>query len=97
MKPVWRKLDYFNLASIDIFDAGERTVVTRIKVPAAYRNQGHARSMMKELLDQADAEKVTLLLSIEPGDGLNLDELAAWYVRCGFKLIDENVYERKPQ
>lgn len=60
-------------------------IITRINVPAAARQKGHAQSMLSEALAQADSEGITLLLAPEPSDGMPYEPLVRWYFRNGFK------------
>jgi hypothetical protein len=55
---------------------------------------------MSEVLEDADNEGYTLMISVQP-DGklgsLSFDLLKAWYERLGFKMLDDEVtMERKP-
>ena len=61
----------------------------------AHRGRGIARKLLAEILADADANGVTLWLEISPSDGLDYDQLKAWYKRHGFK--GNCIYKRKPR
>lgn len=75
---------------------GTGMIITRINVPAKNRGQGHARALLKRILDDADREGVALFLEISPSDGLSYCQLRSWYERHGFRSM-RGVYVRKPQ
>jgi predicted GNAT family N-acyltransferase len=70
-------------------------IITRINVPQQARGRGHARELLKQILEEADATQTTLWLEISPSDGLNYDELEAWYKRHGFRNVG-GIYRRRP-
>lgn len=72
-------------------------LVTRVSVPERYRGQGHARELMRQMLSEADSDKVDLYLGITPGGGLTFEELESWYIRNGFKRVNDGLYVRKHQ
>ena len=52
------------------------------------RRQGHAKTVMAQVLADADAEGVTLLLTARAGrGGMTQEELEAWYERLGFVTV----------
>ena len=59
-------------------------VITRINVMEQYRGQGYGTRILDLILNDADAEGVSLFLEPVPSDGLDMDELTAWYERHGF-------------
>lgn len=63
---------------------GKGMYITRINVPVASRGQGVARALLQIILDEADREGVRLYLEIAASDGLDRDQLEAWYERHGF-------------
>lgn len=60
-------------------------IITRINVPAEFRGTGAGTRLLKQITDDADEHGVTLWLEISPSDGLNYEELEAWYKRHGFR------------
>lgn len=101
MTGIYKRLGPYELAVLDYDDFnvdGETCLgyqITRINVPRAYRGQGHARELMQRMLAKADAESLVLYLEIVPSDGLDYQQLAAWYKRVGFIPFGE-VYRRLP-
>lgn len=82
----YEKLSPRALAVIDLCDYyGEGFIITRINVPKEFRNKGVASKLLQRVLDEADKEKINLWLEISASDGLNYDQLEAWYKRHGFK------------
>jgi ribosomal protein S18 acetylase RimI-like enzyme len=91
------KLSVMNIAIADLCDYYNRgMIITRINVPAAYRGQGHARKLLSQITADADAEHIRLWLEIQASDGLNYDQLQAWYERNGFKY-KRGIYQRSPR
>lgn len=71
-------------------DAGrEFYLITGVQTSRAGRNQGRARKLLQHVLDQADAEGVILMLSVDPDPGVDFKRLTAWYERLGFKFIED--------
>jgi|SRR6185436_8843973 len=68
--------------------------ITRINVPRAHRGKGLGSQLLDELLAMADEAKKNVWLEIQPSDGLNYNELEAWYLRHGFKGF--MIYKRRP-
>jgi GNAT superfamily N-acetyltransferase len=65
-------------------------LLTGVDVAYAERGKGVARELLRRVLADADAENVTLYLSIEPDQSLgslNENQLRGWYKRLGF-IID---------
>lgn len=66
--------------------------VTAVEVAWGERGRGHASTLMKQLVTDADAELATLLLFVLP-DGspgsLTFDELVSFYGRYGFVMCPE--------
>lgn len=59
-------------------------MITRINVPSVYRGTGVGSTLLRMILEDADAERVTLSLGIVDSGGLSFDDLGAWYRRHGF-------------
>lgn len=92
----YRKLmNPLGLAVLDLSDFYERGfIITRINVPAAHRNKGIARELLKECCDCADIMNQKLWLEIVASGGLSRDALEAWYRRAGF--TGHSIFMRKP-
>jgi|GEM_PF-4419202 len=86
------------LAVIDLCRAHKpmQWLVTRINVPREHRGKGIGREMLTQLCKQADAKAMDLILEVSPSDGLDFDQLVAWYKRYNFRLTQMGVMERKP-
>lgn len=84
------------LAEVDLWqmEAGSY-VVSRVIVSAEYRGQGYARQLMQEVLRDADAAGVTLLLEINPYGDMTYEQLESWYMRLGFCKDGSGVYRRE--
>lgn len=60
-------------------------LITRINVPIAYRRKGLGTEMLKEIIEDADKEGVTLVLECVPSDmKMTQRVLAKWYEKHGF-------------
>jgi ribosomal protein S18 acetylase RimI-like enzyme len=84
----------------DLVAPGELTpgwTITRINVPAPHRGKGHGSTMLKRILADADAKQATLYLEVSPSDGLDYEELFAWYTRHGFKRVRSGYLRRLPR
>lgn len=87
-------------AIADLVQPGELTkdwTITRISVPEKYRGNGYARCLMEMILKDADTTNTILQLEIQPSDGLNYEQLRAWYVRKGFRQTRTGYWRRLPQ
>lgn len=79
-------------------DTGKTWLFTGIDVAHNERGKGVARDLMRVVLDDADREGVTLILSVEPdGTGLSFEQLKSWYTRLGFEEISDGTMERYPR
>lgn len=69
-------------------------VVGGFQVHRNFQRQGHGGRLFQQVLDDADREGVTLLLtaygSDNKRDGLTHEQLIDFYKRRGFILYDEN-------
>ncbi len=75
-------------------------VINRVNTPRGHRGEGHARELMRECLADADAEGVTLYLTINAYGDMSEEQLSAWYKRCGFvegEEEEEGWYTRIPR
>jgi len=94
------RIDPTNIAIADLVKPGELTrdwTITRINVPRGHRGRGIGRALLREILAQADYEGVRLQLEVAPSDGLNYEQLVAWYDRYGFRFNGYGYMTRKPQ
>lgn len=96
MRSIYRKLSLTTLAVLDVTEYYDRGyIITRINVPVAHRGKGHASALLRECCDEADREGTTLWLEIAESDGLNYNQLEAWYKRYGFRGF--GIYRRRPK
>lgn len=70
--------------------------VNRINVPFKHRGKGIGRELMKAMIENADEEKATLVLDINPYGEMTYNDLRSWYERNGFKKVNSR-FVRKPQ
>lgn len=94
-------VDYATRSIADLVDSREMglrngMVITRINVPRESRGKGHGTKLLKQIIDDADAEGVNLYLEILSSGGLSRGQLEAWYLRHGFERVG-GVYCRKPK
>lgn len=66
---------------------GKMRELVRVAVPVADRGKGHASDLLASVTMESDRTRTGLLLTVEPGDGLDRNQLAAWYARLGFLPI----------
>jgi GNAT superfamily N-acetyltransferase len=59
-------------------------VIEEVYVQHAHRRRGIGGRLLTRVTADADREGVTLYLDIVPGDGMDADQLRAWYGRHGF-------------
>ena len=91
-----RKLSAVRIAILDCCPFENGFLITRVNVPHDYRGRGHASSLLRECTDSADAEQITLFLTIQPSDGLDYTQLEQFYTRHGFRQVYDNLYQRDP-
>jgi len=60
--------------------------INRINVPEEFRGKGYGTRLLKQVLQDADAEGAILLLDPVPSGGLSRRELTDWYLRYGFEI-----------
>lgn len=82
---------------VDLSPEHDGLLLNRINVPKTQRGKGNARKLVSQVLADADAERVTLYLWIQPSGGLDFDQLEAWYRRLGFESYREHLYRRLPR
>jgi GNAT superfamily N-acetyltransferase len=95
-------VDFDTRSIADLVSPGELTsgwTITRINVPSYgdVRGKGHGTALLKRILADADAEGVELWLEPSPSDGLDYDQLVAWYKRHGFEMTELGYMIRKPR
>ncbi len=63
--------------------------ITELFVPVEHRRKKLATMLMNFTCQEADANRITLLLTATPEDseGLDQDQLVAWYQRFGFTVL----------
>lgn len=68
---------------------GQVREVSAILCDQASRNKGHAKALMADVMADADRNRITLLVVVEPFEDkpLDADALRAWYERLGFVEI----------
>ena len=59
-------------------------LITRINVPRESRRRGLASRLLREIIEDADGDGVTLEVHPMPSGGLTRKELVSWYKRYGF-------------
>ncbi len=93
----YRKLEApLGLAVVDLCDYyGKGLIITRVNVPAPHRGKGIASELLKEVTVAADQDRVNLYLEIAASDGLDNDQLRAWYERHGF--VGSAMLMRRPR
>jgi len=69
--------------------------ITRINVPFQSRGAGLASALLKQITDDADSDCVDLWLGVLPTDGLNREQLIAWYERNGFRQHKNGMMVRR--
>lgn len=76
----------YSLAVVDlVYSSNGIFMIARINVPTAHRGNGIASELLRQVLEDADKEGVTLHLGVSPSNGLDYDQLVAWYKRYGFE------------
>lgn len=88
-----------SLADVDTNNPhGPRTAnLNRINVHNTERGKGHGADLLRRILDDADADGITLYLEINPYGPLDYDALEGWYMRNGFRPFAGSMYVRKPR
>jgi len=76
-------------AIADLTMVDERTwELNRVNVPQLQRGQGHGSRLLRRVLEEADADDVTIWLYPHSSGPLDNDDLIAWYRRHGFDFKD---------
>ena len=76
-------------AVLDIIILGDKHTISRINTPMEFRGRGIGSRLLERACADADAEGIVLELFVSPSDGLDEDELHAWYSRHGFASVPE--------
>lgn len=84
------------IAIVDLIDYEDGKMITRINVPIAFRGKGIGSALLEEVLDDSRQFKVPLYLGISPSDGLDFNQLKAWYIRHGFRYVGYEIYKFDP-
>ena len=74
--------------------------LVRVWTDSDARKQGYATELLKDICNDADIEGRVLMLHPRPfGSGKGLENLAPWYERFGFAVIQRNpvLMARMPQ
>jgi ribosomal protein S18 acetylase RimI-like enzyme len=72
--------------------------ILALKTSAQQRQKGHAKTVMMQVLADADAEGVTLLLTARakrneiPRGAMDQEQLEAWYERLGFITVSRDAH-----
>lgn len=71
---------------------GNMLEISSLEVPAEHQNKGHARDLIAEICQNADNDRMCLMVMVEPfGAGLDQVALADWYARrFGFFSIQDS-------
>lgn len=74
-------------------------IISRINVPQQHRGKGHGTALLKQIMAEADKERLTLFLEIVPSGPLDYNALKAWYERYGFKELNmyPGLFRRRAQ
>lgn len=78
-------------ASLLFMKAGKSAILSGVEVAYSLRGRGYGTKLLKLVLEDADKEGYTLLLSVATDDtpqALSNVQLAAWYERHGFYPIE---------
>lgn len=71
--------------------------INRINVPVLLQGKGHGNTLLRMVLDDADAEGVTLGLEISSSGPLSNERLEQWYADHGFQAVDLAIPGTKPR
>jgi len=61
--------------------------LSSLSVHNLYLGKGYGKSLMKDVLADADRERAVIYLEVraDDGNGLSQEELVKWYLRLGFE------------
>ena len=88
--------------TIDLTEAEPCWLLNRIHTNRfrGERGKGYAAALIKIVLADADADGISLMLSVEPHPGVDYNRLRNWYVRLGFRQFspdDHSTLIRTPE
>lgn len=95
--------DTKKIAVLDLVEAKKKLfVITRLSVPLEHRNQGVGSRLLKQLIEDADNESVTLLVEPRPyfdRTTESYDKLKKFYSKFRFETVplNEGLMIRKPK
>ena len=80
-------IDMSHGVTIDLTEAHPYWLLNRVHTNRFLggRGKGYASQLLNTVLTDADAEGVSLLLSVDPDQGIDFDRLRNWYLRLGFR------------
>ncbi len=85
-------------AQIDLTDNGDGTYeVNRVFTPREHRQEGGATAVLTAAIRDADRERITLRLWINPYGDMNRRQLAAFYRAHGFTSDRRGIFTRPPR
>lgn len=70
--------------------------ISRINVAESQRGDGVGSKLLQQILDDADAEGVTLALEVSSSGRLSNEILEQWYARRGFQFIELKIPRSEP-
>jgi GNAT superfamily N-acetyltransferase len=73
----------------DVSNMEDFWYINRINVPEKLRGRGYGRQLLNEIIADADADRVVLVLDPLATGGLHQDDLERWYLRNGFEWSHE--------
>ena len=86
-----------HIAIADLSKVGSHLYeMNRINVPPAYRGRKFGRELLKQVLEEADRNNVTVRLWVLPSGGLGRVKLTAWYQRNAFIQREDGFLYRTP-
>ena len=97
--PASLRLSYSQM--VPVSQRGLVREVSSVLCEPAHRKDGHASALLKEVMREADASRVTLMVIVKPYDagGMDDENLSDWYHRLGFVEIQAKprVMARSPK
>lgn len=83
MQSVYSDVEHYSTVSLMEIEIG--WLITGVEVNRKFRGHGYASKLIGKVLEEADRERTTLLLTVDPdGTGMNHDQLRTWYSKLGF-------------
>lgn len=78
------------VADVWVHEPG-KALITRINVPLEHRREGIGTELLREIIEDADREGVTLHIEVQASDGPAREALLKWYEKHGF--ISSDIYK----